>query len=95
MLIPDIYTRTVLDNKSIPTIQRLAAAQAQALEDIIIRSICQQFQVIRIIRAAFPLSKECKMEYLLLGATFNTVEIQGQICDIMIYKNALTILSFP
>jgi len=56
------------------------------------RYLCDKFNIKRVMKPAYPISKEACMEKFLLGAVFTSDIIYGMECDLMIYKDTLYIL---
>lgn len=57
------------------------------------RHLCGKFNIKRVMKPAYPISKEARMEKFLLGAVFTNDIIYVMRCDLMIYKDTLYILS--
>jgi hypothetical protein len=56
------------------------------------QELYKQFNVRRVIRDNIPVSKEHKTDLFLLGAAFQTCQINGMEYDFIIYNDVLRIL---
>lgn len=72
---------------------KLTQLQEQAMNDIIVKNLCFQFNVHHIVKYPLEMSREDKAEFFLLGASFTSVDIQGNNCSVMIYNDTMHILS--
>lgn len=70
---------------------RMSGRVSAYKEQQIIKDICDQFDVVSVVKD-FNISSVRKTELFLLGATFSTCVIRGLECDIMIMNKVLYIL---
>lgn len=63
----------------------------KASERLELQQLCSRFGVSRIERTPMDMSGKNKAEFFLLGASFSTEEINGVMCNTMVYMDTLYI----